>query len=161
MTFKEWEDDHVEKVEVILKKLEGESKLAITNYFDYDNMVKMEPDFCPLYATNTKCHDIDSLNCFLCSCPFFKYSDDLPLRTENGIDVMSVCVIDSNTAGTFTQNGKQQCDCSGCHIPHKKRFVKRHLEAIDREIVVGDAISTLEWLRGLQLSEILGKWKLF
>jgi len=31
----------------------------IIKYFSYDNMVKNELDFCPLYKDNKKCHNIE------------------------------------------------------------------------------------------------------
>lgn len=161
MTFKEWEIDHNSKVDTILKKLGNISHEEVTNYFNYDNMIKAEPNFCELYKTNSKCHDMDDLNCFLCGCPFFKYSDETPILIEDGVEVMSICVINSKNAGAYVQDGKQQCDCSGCIIPHKQRFVKKHLEMIDKDITILDSVSTLEWIRGWQLSDIFGKWKLF
>lgn len=161
MTFKDWTEDHEEKVASILLKLKGQSNKQIASYFHYDNMVEKEPDFCPLYATNTKCHDMKELNCFLCSCPFFKYSDDEPLAVKDGVKVMSQCAINAKEAGKFVTGDAQQCDCTGCTIPHKQRFTESHLELIDPANAIQDAISTLEWLRGLQLADILGKYKIF
>jgi len=133
MTFSEWVTAHNKRVDVILEKLKDSSVDEVFKYFNYDNMVEAEPDFCPLYKDNTKCHNVGSLNCLLCSCPFFKYSDNMPIHFDMGVKVMSVCTINAKDAGTFTNDRIQQCDCSGCLIPHNEHFVKMHLESTLRK----------------------------
>lgn len=58
------------------EKLEGNTKQEIIEYFRFENMVKNEPDFCPLYKDNKKCHDMEDLNCYLCACPHFRFDDN-------------------------------------------------------------------------------------
>lgn len=125
MTFSEWINEYTKrKLDVIhkLKDLQF-NKTDIIEYFDFSNMVKNEPDFCPLYSINggTKCHDFDNLNCFYCACPFFQYSDDEPIRGNE----LSICTIDSKFASKFKSNDNFQCDCSDCLLPHRKSFVKK------------------------------------
>ena len=50
-------------------KLEDKTTDEVIEYFKFENMVKNEPDFCPLYKDNKKCHDMEDLNCYLCACP--------------------------------------------------------------------------------------------
>ena len=91
MEFKEWTIQHDRKKNAILKKLEGKTQDEKMEYFLFDNMVKNEPEFCPLYDTETKCHEYKDLNCFHCGCPHFKMSDDEPFYVYgNNIKVMSV-----------------------------------------------------------------------
>ena len=77
MTYKEWFDDFADKHQSIVQKLvsQGLEKKQIIEYFDFDNMVKKEKDFCLLYAKRKKCHEIESLNCYLCACPNFRFDD--------------------------------------------------------------------------------------
>ena len=66
MSYREWfkkqGEDHRKIVDKLVDK--GLSKAEIIEYFDFDNMVAKENDFCPLYKDNKKCHDMESLNCF-------------------------------------------------------------------------------------------------
>ena len=133
MTFAAWTKAHNKSVDLILEKLKGSTVDEIFNYFNYDNMVEAEPNFCPLYKDNIKCHNVNNLNCFLCSCPFFKYSDNMPIHYDMGIKVMSVCTINAKDASAFVSGREQQCDCSNCLIPHSEHFVKMHLESILRK----------------------------
>jgi len=104
--------------------------MLIVEYFDYDNMAKEESEFCPLYATCTKCHKTEKeFNCYLCGCPYFRESDDKPFSVnENGTKVMSICSINAKNAGTFIQDGVQQCDCTNCLIPHNPKLSLRFLK---------------------------------
>lgn len=120
MTFTEWVITHNNKKEDILLKIKDLSKKEQIQYFDYDNMIKKELNFCPLYKLNTKCHDIKDLNCFLCACPYFEYSDNTPLSVTKDINVMSRCSINAKEASSYTTKGIQQCDCSNCTVPHNK-----------------------------------------
>ena len=144
MTFEDWELDHNAKVDIILAKLDNKSDSEIIEYFEFDNMVKNEIDFCPLYSSNTKCHDTKYLNCYFCGCPYFRKSDDKPFYTKEDTKVMSICSIGAKDAKTFVQEGIQQCDCSNCDIPHKEAFVKKYFH--------GDGVlSSLERVREYQL----------
>lgn len=120
MTFQEWRTAQEERRDRILIKLSTFTSEEVAEYFNYDNMVAEEPDFCPLYKTNSKCHDVENLNCYLCGCPYFKSSDTTPFSVADGVKVMSICSINAVQASTFIQDGVQQCDCSQCLVPHRK-----------------------------------------
>jgi len=162
LTFKSWSDQLEDKKQTILEKLKGKTVTEIVDYFDYDNMVENEPDYCVLYKNKSKCHDIKELNCFFCGCPYFQYSDDKPLKKENDIDIMSVCAIDSKFAKQYTFGEKAQCDCSDCVVPHKKHFVKNYIStSVLNMYKFEDTCSLLECIRAYQLNDILGKYKIF
>ncbi|MCD6173018.1 MAG: hypothetical protein J7J96_04400, partial [Sulfurimonas sp.] len=78
MSYSSWFDAHATKHKKIVDKLvaKGYNTEQIIEYFDFDSMVKHENDFCPLYKDNKKCHDMESLNCYLCACPNFRFNDD-------------------------------------------------------------------------------------
>lgn len=132
MTFVEWSIKHYEDRKAILEKLKDKSEEEIVEYFNYDNMVDSEPNYCPLYAMGNKCHNMKDLNCLLCACPFFKFSDDKPIDIRGDIKVMSVCTIDSKHANSYIIGNKQQCDCSQCTVPHKYHVVMKFLKELHR-----------------------------
>jgi hypothetical protein len=78
MGYKNWFEAHAKKHTLIVNKLRNKNytKEQIISYFDFDSMLQNEPTFCPLYKENKKCHSIESLNCYLCACPNFRFSDD-------------------------------------------------------------------------------------
>ena len=76
MSYKSWFETHAKKHKKIVDKLAHLSDDEVIAYFDFDNMVKNEPDFCPLYKDNKKCHDTKELNCYLCACPNFRFDDE-------------------------------------------------------------------------------------
>ena len=87
----------------------------IIKYFQYDNMVKKEIDFCPLYKDNKKCHDMEDLNCYLCGCSNFRLTN-----------IKSYCNVDSKDGGTIKgKDGFIHQNCSACTIPHKKKLYKK------------------------------------
>lgn len=130
MTFHEWRTKHTEDLVVLLSSLPVDSIDEIISYFDYDNMSKAHPEFCPLYSTSTKCHDMKRLNCFFCACPHFKCSDEPLFVSENGTKTMSICTISSKQAQSFTIDNISQCDCSTCFIPHTHSHIRRLLSTI-------------------------------
>ena len=134
MTFADWTHSHVKKVDEILNKLTDLTDEEVVAYFNFDNMVEKEKDFCPLYETGTKCHDVDNLNCYFCGCPFFKNSDDKPMYMKDSIKVMSICTIGAKESSVFVYDGVQQCDCSKCDIPHKNDFVMKNIKKDISEI---------------------------
>jgi Zn-finger protein len=114
MTYEYWINQHQIKHKNIINRLAKLSDHEVIEYFDFENMVKNEPNFCPLYKENTKCHDIEKLNCYFCACPFFR------LETNR-----SFCVIDSKFGGSFkSPDGFSHQDCSKCDIPHKEKYIK-------------------------------------
>ena len=116
---------HKKTVQKLLEK--GYDKEQIIDYFDFENMVKNEPDFCPLYKENKKCHDMEKLNCYLCACPNFRFKDD-GIDKVDGKTRYSFCSIDSKDgrAGVYGEAIHQ--DCSGCSVPHTKEYVRKHFD---------------------------------
>lgn len=127
MTYKDWFLNHAKKHQDILKKLENKSSLEIIEYFKFENMQKNEIDFCPLYRENKKCHNIEDLNCYLCACPHFRFSDIGIKKTDNKV-LYSFCSIESKYGLTFEGDDYIHQDCSNCNIPHKASFIKRNFK---------------------------------
>ena len=117
MSYISWINQHAIKHKELVKKLSHLSDEEMIDYFDFDNMVKNEIDFCPLYKDNKKCHDIEELNCYLCACPNFRLSD-----------TKSTCNINSKDGGSIVskKDGFIHQDCSKCSVPHKKDYVKKN-----------------------------------
>lgn len=116
MTYEYWINQHQLKHKKIIEKLHFLSDNEIIEYFDFNNMVKNEIDFCPLYKENKKCHDVEKLNCYLCACPLFRLST-----------MKSSCVINSRFGGEFkTDDGFIHQDCTNCDIPHKVSYVRKN-----------------------------------
>lgn len=137
MSYKKWFDDHAHNHAKIIKKLRDKnySDEEIINYFEHSSMVKNEPDFCPLYKDNKKCHDIEYLSCFLCACPNFRFNDDGLHVNEKGHTVMSSCSINSTKSGIFLHEKKEHLDCSNCIIPHTKKYVSKHFTEDWKEVM--------------------------
>jgi len=129
MSYQKWIKEHSIKHEKIMKKLSHLNDNEIIKYFDFENMVKNETDFCPLYKEPKKCHDIDELNCYLCACPNFRLSE-----------VKSTCSINSKDGGSIqSKDGFIHQDCSKCSIPHSKSYVKKYFNR-DWNIIMKDVI---------------------
>lgn len=124
MSYRKWFDAHAKKHKKIVDKLLADAKNQdeIIDYFDFDNMVKEEVDFCPLYKKNQKCHDMQRLNCYLCACPNFRFDDD-GIDEYNNRKILSKCSI--NNGGTIAHDNKIHHDCSTCSVPHHKSFIKK------------------------------------
>lgn len=129
MTYKEWFDDFAQKHKTIVEKLlkEGFNKEQIIEYFDFDNMVQKEPNFCLLYADNKKCHEMDSLNCYLCACPYFRFKDEGIEKIDTKTKY-SFCSIDSKDGKLGVYGDAMHQDCSGCTVPHHKSYIKKHFD---------------------------------
>ena len=127
MGYNEWFKNHADKHKKIIDKLVGKnySKEQIINYFDFDNMIKEELEFCPLYAKNQKCHDIESLNCYLCACPNFRFNED-GLGIYNEFKILSKC--DIHNGKEFAGKGVIHHDCSSCSVPHHKAFIDKNFD---------------------------------
>lgn len=115
MTYKSWYDSHAIKHKELLEKLSHLSDDEIIDYFDFENMKVNEPDFCPLYKQDKKCHDMEDLNCYLCACPNFRVGEN-----------KSYCSINSKYGGSIEAKGYIHQDCSKCFVPHKKNYVKQN-----------------------------------
>ena len=128
MTYTAWRSDFFNRRDALQRRLEqsGLSSAEVVNYFNYDNMHTAEPDFCPLYALNTKCHDTPKLNCYLCACPHFICSDE-PLFAYT----YSVCSINSRHATTFTYDNCVHCDCAHCTLPHSTSVALKHYKDLN------------------------------
>lgn len=128
MNYTDWFNAHGKKHQKIVAKLQAQnlSVDAIIEYFDFESMCRNEPDFCALYETHKKCHDIESLNCYLCACPNFRFDDNV--KEEKGIKRFSHCNIDSVDGAIFKHENTQHQDCSGCSVPHHKSYVKKHFK---------------------------------
>lgn len=129
MGYKEWFEEHAKKHKEIVDKLveKNYSKEQIINYFDFENMVEKEIDFCPLYAKGKKCHDIQSLNCYLCACPNFRFSDE-GIKNIDSKTQYSLCDIDSKDGCQGVYGEKIHQDCSSCSVPHHKSYVEKNFD---------------------------------
>ncbi|WP_457749719.1 hypothetical protein [Sulfurimonas sp.] len=141
MSYKNWLREHGVKHKKIVEKLltQDLTQEKIIEYFDFENMKEKESDFCPLYAQNKKCHDMKELNCYLCSCPNFRFSDAGIQSIENKIQY-SFCSIDSKDGRQGVYGEKIHQDCSRCQVPHTKEYVHKHFD--------------LEWNKIMQICEI-------
>ncbi len=129
MGYKSWFEAHAKKHEAIVEKLlkKGLNKEEIVEYFTYENMQKNEMRFCPLYAKNQKCHDIKELNCYMCACPNFRFSDSGIQKIEDKVQY-SFCAIDSKDGRQGVYNNKIHQDCSKCSVPHHKEYILKHFD---------------------------------
>lgn len=129
MSYRSWFKSHGEKHRQIVDKLlaRGFSKDQIIDYFDIENMVSAEPDFCVLYTQKKKCHDISKLNCYLCACPLFRFNSDGITEVE-GIKTFSYCHVHSKhgSQGIFGESIHQ--DCSKCPVPHGRKYVSENFD---------------------------------
>jgi len=130
MTYKKWYEENHKKRAVILDKLKNNTAKEIREYFIFENMVKNEPDFCPLYKEKKKCHDVKYLNCFYCACVHFVFNDG-GLEENEGIIIKSKCSISSKHSGKFIYENALHCDCSNCTIPHTEKFVLKNIKKLE------------------------------
>ncbi len=129
MGYNKWLENHAIKHKKIVEKLvsKGLDKEAIIDYFDFENMKEKEIDFCPLYVKNKKCHEMESLNCYLCSCPNFRFNDDGIKKVEEKTQ-FSYCNIASKDGREGVYGEKIHQDCSGCGVPHHRSYVQKHFD---------------------------------
>ena len=127
MSYSKWFDEHSNKHEKIVTKLRKKAytKEQIVEYFDFENMLIKESDFCPLYKEAKKCHDMESLNCYLCACPNFRFNDK-GLKEDNGSKILSKCTI--NNGEKFVGDKVVHQDCSSCSVPHHKEYVLKNFD---------------------------------
>lgn len=129
MSYTSWFNEHAQKHNIIVQKLlkNGLEKEQIIDYFDFENMVQKEPDFCPLYAENKKCHDMKKLNCYLCACPNFRFKDEGFEKLEEKTKY-SFCDIDSKDGRVGVYGDSIHQDCSKCSVPHHKAYVSKNFD---------------------------------
>lgn len=132
--YAQWFEDFADKHRAIVKGLDGLSGEEVVAYFDYDNMRRHHPDFCPLYREGIKCHDIEELNCYLCACPLFRFCDAGIDRIGEKIRY-SFCAVDSRWSATAETETAIHQDCSECSLPHRRRFIEKCFDRDWREIM--------------------------
>jgi hypothetical protein len=132
MKYTQWYKEHSIKHKAIIKQLKDKSTDEIIEYFDYENMRTKHPDFCPLYASNSKCHDMQNLNCYICGCPYFRFNDSGIEIKENRV-VYSLCT--KGLGRSFVSNNAIHQDCSSCILPHKVWFIKKNFNVSWSEIM--------------------------
>ncbi|MDD5052189.1 MAG: hypothetical protein PHO27_05585 [Sulfuricurvum sp.] len=127
MTYTDWFQIHTKKHRAIVNRLSAEKLTPeqIVEYFEFDNMVYYESDFCLLYTTKTKCHDIPHLNCYWCACPHFRF-DDNALPNIEKITVYSHCAINAPLGKVFHHESSLHHDCSDCTIPHESKVILKN-----------------------------------
>ena len=124
MSYSSWFQEHGAKHKIIVDKLSHLSGEELVAYFRFDNMVKNEPDFCPLYKENKKCHDMAELNCYICACPNFRFKDTgFSKRGERML--YSSCSIASKEGGQYLTDDAIHQDCSKCSVPHHESYIKK------------------------------------
>lgn len=129
MSYSSWFKQHGNKHRIIVDRLiaEGLSEEEIIDYFDFDNMVSKEPEFCYLYPDNKKCHNVESLNCYLCACPLFRFSDDGIGKKDLKV-IYSECYVNSKLGIQSDFGEAVHLDCSGCTVPHGRKYVRKNYD---------------------------------
>ena len=125
MTYEEWFVKQGNLHAEVMKKLEDKSIDEVIEYFKFENMVKNEPDFCPLYKDNKKCHDYEELNCYLCACPNFRFNDKGFEKKEDKT-LYSFCSINSKDGSEYIGEDYIHQNCSGCIVPHRQKYIKKN-----------------------------------
>jgi len=125
MSYSSWFQAHGEKHKKIIDKLSHLNDDELIKYFRFDNMVKEEADFCPLYAKNKKCHDNEELNCYFCACPNFRFKDE-GFETIEERTLFSTCGIDSKDGSQYISDTAIHQNCAGCFVPHSEAYIKKH-----------------------------------
>lgn len=143
MSYEEWFNNHATKHKKIVKKLTacGFDLNQIIQYFDFENMMEKENDFCLLYAQNKRCHEIESLNCYLCACPYFRFNDQGIEKIETKTKY-SHCFIDSKEGKVGIYGDAIHQDCSMCTIPHAKHYVENSFDLDWKKIMKKCNITT-------------------
>jgi len=134
MSYSSWFNKHASKHKTIVDRLivKDYTKEQIVDYFEFDNMVKNEVDFCPLYKKNKKCHDMENLNCYLCACPNFRFNDN-GIDTYNELKILSKCDINNGTKLKYRDVIHH--DCSSCTVPHHKKFILKKFDTDWKKIM--------------------------
>jgi len=128
MTYIQWFEEHGSKHHYLNQKLLsfGLSQEEIIKYYRFENMVENEPDFCELYKSKRKCHEMEDLNCYLCACPNFRFS--MNPKEEDEKRIHSHCSIESKDGAIFEHENNIHQDCSGCLVPHHESYIEKHFD---------------------------------
>ncbi len=135
MSYRKWFEEHAARHAAIVSTLSHLDDAELIEYFDYENMRRMHPEFCPLYKEGTKCHDMEKLNCYMCACPYFRFDD--AGAEEGDMRRFSSCSIEAKDARTFRHENSLHNDCSHCLLPHRSGFVAKHFSRSFREMMEG------------------------
>jgi len=129
MSYEDWYIKHGKKHRAIVDRLigQGYTKDRIIEYFDFDDMVVNEPDFCVLYTQPKKCHAVEKLNCFLCACPLFRF-DDSGVEVRDGHQVRSYCEVNSKHGTQKLFGDVIHQDCKNCAVPHSQKYVQKNFD---------------------------------
>ncbi len=125
MSYKSWFQSHGKKHKEIVDRLSHLNENELIEYFRYENMVKKEPNFCPLYKENKKCHNMENLNCYLCACPNFRFDDNGFEKIEKRM-LFSRCNIDSKDGTQYKSEEAIHQNCVGCSVPHHESYIKKN-----------------------------------
>ena len=142
MSYTKWFENHAKRHKKIVDQLSHLSDEEVVEYFDFDNMKIKHTDFCPLYAKNKKCHDIENLNCYLCACPNFRFNDNGFKKVENRT-LFSKCNINSKDGDQFKTDNAIHQNCSGCLVPHHESYIQKNFSRNWFEIMKNVQSSTL------------------
>ena len=142
MKYSEWLESHAQKNEEIMRHLRHLSDDEVIDYFIYENMQQKHPDFCPLYADNTKCHEMDELNCYFCACNHFRFSDEGLVKEGDRIRY-SRCDIHARESRDFISENAIHLDCSNCQIPHKRSVIQKYFSR-DWKAIMKETIDNKE-----------------
>lgn len=115
MSYLNWFIKTSQKHKILLNSLQkkGYSKSKIIDFFDFDNLKNIEPKFCTLFIKDKKCHNMNSLNCYMCACDNFRFK----LNSKN----ISYCKL--GLGERFEKDKKIYQNCLKCKLPHQKRYI--------------------------------------
>ena len=95
--------------------------------YRYDVRKVSNPDACPCYSNNIRCHNLENLNCMLCYCPFYDMD-----KLEGGC-------LRKSPQGKWYEHSRlpkgKIWDCSDCNYPHIEENV---LEYMLKNIMLND-----------------------
>ena len=115
MKHSEWNIKHKALIASIVLTHQFKTVEDEVEYFQYDNMIRTDPDFCPLYKSKQICHPMKELNCRCCACPHFSYNQD-----ETRFSCKARGILSSPEASFLP--------CNTCTIPHTQKFVTTYLK---------------------------------
>lgn len=127
MTYSQWFEQHAKKHKTIIAKLLAQNftQEQIIEYFEFSNMAKQEKEFCLLYETQKKCHDIPYLNCYFCACPHFRFNENGTKKVDEKTQ-FSFCAIEAKDGTLATYGEAIHQDCSNCTVPHSKKYITQN-----------------------------------